>query len=258
MRRYSEAVKLDVKRRMSPPHWQSVARIFEEPGIHVITLYEWRKALRLHREMVPAFEKDPQGWSAIDKFTVVLETAGLNTTERSAYCRERGLFPSSRGSDGGRHPRMPPTCQSSPCRRSPASLPSRRGNGSLKHSAPRTSGRSSGSFRSCVAREKLWPRLQRWHRLRSFSKPRVSNDKPYSESLFRTAKLRPDYPRRPLASNHEACHWLESFVDWYSHRYRPRGIMFVTPHQRHIDDVDRGCLNSSSGIIVPGSPSNRL
>jgi hypothetical protein len=38
----------------------------------------------------------------------------------------------------------------------------------------------------------------------------------------------------------------------------PRGIMFVTPHQRHIDDVDRGCLNSSSGIIVPGSPSNRL
>jgi len=97
MRRYSEAVKLDVKRRMSPPHLQSVARIFEEPGIHVITLYEWRKALRLHREMVPAFEKDPQGWSAIDKFTVVLETAGLNTTELSAYCRERGLFPEAGG-----------------------------------------------------------------------------------------------------------------------------------------------------------------
>ena len=31
--------------------------------------------------------------SAADKFTVVLETAGLNATELSAYCRERGLFP---------------------------------------------------------------------------------------------------------------------------------------------------------------------
>ncbi|MCP9801928.1 hypothetical protein, partial [Synechococcus sp. RedBA-s] len=32
-------------------------------------------------------------WSATDKFTVVLESAGLNATELSAYCRERGLFP---------------------------------------------------------------------------------------------------------------------------------------------------------------------
>ncbi len=43
--------------------------------------------------MVPASEKDPEGWSATDKFTVVLETAGLNATELSAYCRERDLFP---------------------------------------------------------------------------------------------------------------------------------------------------------------------
>jgi hypothetical protein len=41
---------------------------------------------------VPASEKDPEGWSAADKFTVVLETAGLNATELSAYCRERGLY----------------------------------------------------------------------------------------------------------------------------------------------------------------------
>jgi transposase len=37
--------------------------------------------------------KDPEVWSATDKFTVVLETAGLNATELSTYCRERGLFP---------------------------------------------------------------------------------------------------------------------------------------------------------------------
>jgi transposase-like protein len=43
MRRYSEAIKADVRRRMSPPNLQSVARISEELGIHVITLYKWRK-----------------------------------------------------------------------------------------------------------------------------------------------------------------------------------------------------------------------
>jgi transposase-like protein len=93
MRRYSEVVKADVRRRMSPPHRQSVARISEELGIHVITLYKWRKAWRLQGEVVPASEKDPEGWGATDQFTVVLETAGLNATELSAYCRERGLFP---------------------------------------------------------------------------------------------------------------------------------------------------------------------
>jgi len=93
MRGYSEAVKADVRKRMSPPHRQSVARISEELGIHVITLYKWRKTWRLQGEVVPASAKDPEGWGATDKFTVVLETAGFNSTELSAYCRERGLFP---------------------------------------------------------------------------------------------------------------------------------------------------------------------
>ena len=93
MRRYSEAVKADVRRRMSPPHRQSVAQISAELGIHIVTLYNWRKAWRLQGEVVPASEKEPEGWSAADKFTVVLEAAGLNATELSAYCRERGLFP---------------------------------------------------------------------------------------------------------------------------------------------------------------------
>lgn len=78
MRPYSEAVKADVRRRM---------------GIHVITLYKWRKAWRLQGEVVPASLNDPKGWGLADKFTVVLETAGLNATELGGYCRERGLFP---------------------------------------------------------------------------------------------------------------------------------------------------------------------
>jgi len=70
-----------------------VAQISAQLGIHIITLYNWRRAWRLQGEVVPASEKDPDGWSAIDKFTVVLETAGLNATKLSAYSRERGLYP---------------------------------------------------------------------------------------------------------------------------------------------------------------------
>ena len=93
MRRYSETVKADVRRRMTPPARQSVAQISKELGIHLATLYAWRKAWRLQGEVVPASEKAPEGWSTADKFTVVLESAGLNATELGAFCRERGLYP---------------------------------------------------------------------------------------------------------------------------------------------------------------------
>ena len=46
MRRYSEAFKADVRRRMTPPNRQSVAQISAELGIHVSSLYNWRKAFK--------------------------------------------------------------------------------------------------------------------------------------------------------------------------------------------------------------------
>ncbi len=77
---------------MSPPNRQDVPQISKELGIHRSTLYQWRSNWRLQGEVVPASGKDPDSWSAADKFTVVLETAGFNATELSSYCRERGLF----------------------------------------------------------------------------------------------------------------------------------------------------------------------
>ena len=49
-----------------------------------MTLYKWRKTWRLQGEVVPASEKEPEGWSAADKFMVELETTGLNATVLSA------------------------------------------------------------------------------------------------------------------------------------------------------------------------------
>jgi putative transposase len=76
-------------------------------------------------------------------------------------------------------------------------------------------------------------RLEELGMLRSFSRPRVSNDNPYSEALFRTAKYRPEYPSRPFAGKEEACQWAAAFVHWYCHEHRHSAIKFVTPRQRH-------------------------
>ena len=67
----------------------------------------------------------------------------------------------------------------------------------------------------------------------SFSRPRVSDDNPFSEALFRTLKYRPAYPRRPFESIDEARTWVADFVTWYNTHHRHSGIRFVTPDQRH-------------------------
>jgi hypothetical protein len=69
----------------------------------------------------------------------------------------------------------------------------------------------------------------------------VSNDNPFSESLFRTVKYRPDYPRRPFQSLEEACLWVCAFVDWYNHQHRHSGIRFVTPDQHHSGQAKEIC-----------------
>lgn len=67
----------------------------------------------------------------------------------------------------------------------------------------------------------------------SFSRPSVSNDNPYSESLFKTLKYTPTYPSKPFESLEEARQWVAAFVQWYNHSHRHSGIKYVTPGQRH-------------------------
>jgi len=67
----------------------------------------------------------------------------------------------------------------------------------------------------------------------SFSRPSVSNDNPYSESLFKTVKYCPYFPDTPFRDVQEARLWMIDFVQWYNHQHRHSGIQFVTPAQRH-------------------------
>lgn len=68
----------------------------------------------------------------------------------------------------------------------------------------------------------------------SFSRPRVSNDNPYSESLFRTLKYRPMYPKSGGFDDcKQAGNWVSVFVRWYNTQHRHSALKFVTPDQRH-------------------------
>ena len=67
----------------------------------------------------------------------------------------------------------------------------------------------------------------------SFSRPSVSDDNPFSESLFRTLKYRPEYPHKPFENLEAARAWVTTFVGWYNAEHRHSGIRFVTPNERH-------------------------
>jgi len=75
--------------------------------------------------------------------------------------------------------------------------------------------------------------LQKLGIVPSFSRPSVSNDNPYSESLFGTMKYTPAYPSKPFESLDAAREWVSTFVHWYNEDHRHSGIQFVTPAQRH-------------------------
>lgn len=67
----------------------------------------------------------------------------------------------------------------------------------------------------------------------SYSRPRVSNDNAFSESLFRTAKYRQGFPADGFVDLDVARKWAVDFVYWYNHDHRHSALRFVAPAQRH-------------------------
>lgn len=68
----------------------------------------------------------------------------------------------------------------------------------------------------------------------SRSRPYVSNDNPYSESLFRTLKYCPEFPRSGIFKNITAARqWVAEFVQWYNCEHYHSALKFVTPEEMH-------------------------
>ena len=82
----------------------------------------------------------------------------------------------------------------------------------------------------------------------SYSRPRVSNDNPYSESLFKTVKYHYTFPENPFTSLNEARAWVEKFMRWYNDEHQHNAIKFVTPNQRH-NGLDKTILEKRKNVI---------
>jgi putative transposase len=89
----------------------------------------------------------------------------------------------------------------------------------------------------------------------SYSRPRVSDDNPYAEALFRTAKYRPEFPVKGFVELDPARQWAADFVHWYNDVHRHSGIKYVTPAQRHAGQ-DRPVLTARHELYQQARQAN--
>jgi transposase InsO family protein len=89
----------------------------------------------------------------------------------------------------------------------------------------------------------------------SSSRPRVSDDNVYAESLFRTAKYRPEFPVKGFATLEAASQWGAAFVHWYNVEHKHSGIRYVSPQQRHAGE-DKAILAARHTLYTEARERN--
>jgi putative transposase len=97
--------------------------------------------------------------------------------------------------------------------------------------------------------------LERLGVIASYSRPRVSDDNPFSEALFRTCKYRPEWPTAGFARQDDAQRWVGSFVAWYNNEHHHSAIRFVTPNARHTGQ-ERGLLDRRAQLYAQARAAN--
>jgi transposase InsO family protein len=89
----------------------------------------------------------------------------------------------------------------------------------------------------------------------SNSRPRVSNDNTYSESLFKTLKFRPGLPVNGFKTIQNARDWVLKFVRWYNTEHRHGALNYVKPQQRHTGEADQ-ILEKRKQVIETAKAAN--
>ena len=89
----------------------------------------------------------------------------------------------------------------------------------------------------------------------SYSRPRVSDDNAYAESLFRTAKYRSAFPAKGFADLDAARSWAAGFVRWYNVDHCHSGIRYISPAQRHAGD-DQVILAARHALYLKAQAAN--
>jgi transposase-like protein len=90
---YSPETRQYVLKQLVPPSNLSVMQISRDTGIPAPTLYAWKKKFQSQGFIVSAKPTTKTLWDARAKLAALIQTASMNEAERSAYCREKGLYP---------------------------------------------------------------------------------------------------------------------------------------------------------------------
>ncbi len=83
----------------------------------------------------------------------------------------------------------------------------------------------------------------------SYSRPRVSDDNPYVESLFRTVKYMPNWPTKGFETLNRSRCWVEAFVHWYNTEHKHSKLNYVTPSERH-NGKDKEILERRAEVLL--------
>ncbi|WP_422615214.1 IS3 family transposase [Grimontia marina] len=89
----------------------------------------------------------------------------------------------------------------------------------------------------------------------SYSRPRVSDDNPYVESLFRTVKYIPSWPTKGFDGLEESRCWVNGFVRWYNTEHKHSKLNYVTPSERH-SGKDREILAHRAEVLLSAKNKN--
>lgn len=191
-------------------------------------------------------------WSTQDKFNIVVETSRFSEIELAEYCRSKGLYVEQvvawkdacmqanggvakeatrlqqelrqKGRELKSMEKALPHKEAALVRRAILS------EGLIGSSRPLVLHSDNGSPMKGAT---LLETLYQLGITPSRSRPRVSNDNPYAESLFRTCKYRPGYPAAGFGDLTQARKWVLAFVLWYNNVHKHNGLNFVKPTQRH-------------------------
>lgn len=89
----------------------------------------------------------------------------------------------------------------------------------------------------------------------SHSRPRVSNDNAFAESIFKTVKYCPQWPSQGFLTLDDSRKWMLKFERFYNHQHRHSSIRFVTPAQRH-EQRDQGILKHRKQVYTKARETN--
>lgn len=90
--------------------------------------------------------------------------------------------------------------------------------------------------------------------MKSHSRPRVSNDNPFSESQFKTLKYSPEYPER-FGCIEDARDYCRRFFEWYNHEHKHTGIALLTPDTVHYGR-EKAVLTHRQQILLKAYEAN--